>query len=132
MFSKLVRLGKDAELATTPNGKQVCKLVFVYDVGYGDSKKSVWCDGSWWGNRGEKLAQYLTKGTQIVVHADDVEPDAYQGKNGLQTKLKMNITNIELVARSSEQQAPQRAQAQPSPSASLPNANDFHNDEIPW
>jgi single-strand DNA-binding protein len=114
MFSKLVRLGKDAEMATTQSGKQVCKIVAAYDVGWGENKKTVWVDGSWWGDRGVKIAQYLTKGTQIVIHADDVEPDAYQGKNGLQTKLKMNISNVELVARS-QQQPGQSYQPQAAP-----------------
>ncbi len=119
MFSKLVRLGKDAELATTQSGKQVCKIVAAYDVGWGENKKTVWVDGSWWGDRGAKIAQYLTKGTQIVIHADDVEPDAYQGKNGLQTKLKMNVTNVELVARSQQQSGqgyPAQQAPQPTPS----------------
>lgn len=123
MFSKLVRLGKDAEMASTPAGKQVCKIVAAYDVGWGDNKKTVWVDGSWWGDRGSKVAQYLTKGTQVVIHADDVEPDAYQSKNGLSVKLKMNITNVELVAREKQSQpdyaqqgyAPQQPQKQPAP-----------------
>jgi len=140
MFSKLVRLGKDAELASTPSGKQVCKIVAAYDVGWGENKKTVWVDGSWWGDRGSKIAQYMTKGTQIVIHADDVEPDAYQSAKGLSTKLKMNITNVELVARSNEapQQkgyvAPQesipRGVITYSPNAAIPNANDF-DDMLP-
>lgn len=99
MFSKLVRLGKDAELAVTPSGKNVCKITAAYDIGWGDNKKTVWIDASWWGDRPSKIAQYLTKGTQIVIHADDVEPDAFEGRNGLSTKLKMNITNVELVPK---------------------------------
>lgn len=143
MFSKLVRLGKDAELSTTANGKQVCKLVFVYDIGYGQNKKSVWCEGSLWGEKGNKLAPYLTKGTQIVVNATDLEPDAYQSAKGLSTKLKMNITNIELVAKGviavqPDVSAHTPQYAQPSPSADIPNANDytqggeFIDDDIPF
>jgi len=105
MYSKLVRLGKDSELATTQSGKQVLKITAAYDVGWGDNKKTVWLDASMWGDRGSKIAQYLTKGTQVVIHADDVEPDAFQGSKGLMTKLKMNIISIELVSRSSEQQS---------------------------
>jgi single-strand DNA-binding protein len=150
MFSKLVRLGKDAELATTANGKQVCKIVAAYDVGWGDNKKTVWVDASWWGDRGSKIAQYLTKGTQIVIYADDIEPDAYQGKNGLQTKLKMNVTNVELVARSQQQpgqsyqqpqqsnrqsaqnyQAAQQGQTQQGQQAQNSEFNDF-DDDIPF
>lgn len=145
-FSKLVRLGKDAELATTASGKAVCKIVAAYDVGWGDNKKTVWVEASWWGDRPAKVAQYMTKGTQIVIHADDVEPDAYQGKNGLQTKLKMNVTNVELVARDSGAQNakpypmtnPQQAykapdqQYKPQPSLSAPQSFDDFSDDIPF
>jgi len=133
MFSKLVRLGKDAELATTPNGKQVCKIVAAYDVGYGDNKRTVWIDGALWGDRGAKLAQYLTKGVQIVIHGDDLEPDAFQGKNGLQTKLKMTINNIELISRQNDapKPVPQYPSANSSPNQILPNAADFDSD-IPF
>lgn len=137
MLSKLVRLGKDAELATTAQGRAVCKLVCAYDVGWGDNKKTVWVDASWWGDRPAKVAQYLTKGTQIVIHADDVEPDAYQGKNGLSVKLKMTITNVELTARqqqaapagqsyahAQQYQQPQQY-AQPSPNAAVPHASAY-------
>jgi len=130
MYSKLVRLGKDAELATTPSGKQVLKIVAAYDVGWGDNKKTVWVDGSMWGERGQKIAQYLQKGVQVVIHADDVEPDAFQGKNGIQSKLKMNIINVELVAR---QQAPQTQQPkQQATQAQHANLDGFDDESIPF
>jgi len=131
-FSKLVRLGKDAELAVTPNGKNVCKITAAYDIGYGDNKKTVWIEASWWGDRAAKVAQYLTKGAQIVIHTNDIEPDAYQGKNGLSVKLKMNVISVELVAKQKQegntdyQQPAHPAQQQPGI-----GFNDF-NDDIPF
>jgi len=130
-ISGLVRLTKDAEMATTQSGKQVLKISAAFDTGYGDSKKTTWVDASFWGERGIKLAPYLLKGTQIVIHGDQVEANAYQGKSGLQSSLRMNVVNIELVARAQGEQAP-KPQYTPQPSLSAPPANDFHNDEIPW
>ena len=136
-ISGLVRLTADAEMATTQSGKQVLKIKAVCNNGFGENQRAVWIDASWFGDRGTKLVQYLTKGTQIVIHADQVEANGYQSKDGIKASLRMNVVNIELVARNSGEQsapkqAPQAPQAQQSPNAALPNANDFHNDEIPW
>jgi len=128
-FSKLVRLGKDAETAVTPSGKNVCKIVAAYDVGWGDNKKTVWIDASWWGDRGVKMAQYLTKGVQIVIHANDVEPDAYEGSNGLSKKLKMNVVNVELVARAQQQDGGYQQQKQ---QPAMGGFDPEFDDEIPF
>jgi len=134
VISGLVRMGKDGEMRTLQSGKQLMNLVFAYDSGWGDSKVTVWCEGVMFGDRGEKICQYIKKGNQIFVTGDNVTVESFQGKNGLSTKLKMNITNVELVARSNEQQAPQapKQYAQPSPSAAIPNANDFDESDIPF
>ena len=119
MFSKLVRLTRDAELQTTNAGKQVCRISAAYDVGWGENKTTVWVEGSLWGDRGQKLAQYLTKGSQLVIHGDDVEPNAYQKKDGsgIASSLRMTVNNVELVARTQ--------QAQPQP-------NGFDNSNPPF
>jgi len=131
-FSKLVRLGKDAELAITPNGKNVCKITAAYDIGYGDNKKTVWIEASWWGDRAAKVAQYMTKGAQIVIHANDIEPDAYQGKNGLSVKLKMNVISVELIAK--QKQEGNTDYQQPAPPAQQQPGSGFNDfdDDIPF
>jgi len=132
MFSKLVRLTKDAELATTPSGKQVLKISCCYDVGWGDSKRTVWVDASMWGDRGAKIAQYLLKGSQTVIHADDVECEAYQGKNGLSTKLKMTVINVELVAKTNaESQAAQKNDLPPA-TPGVPQGGFGMEEDIPF
>jgi len=135
MFSKLIRLGRDAELQTTPSGKQVCKIVGAYDVGWGDNKKTVWVEGSLWGDRSQKLAQHLTKGSQLVIHGDDVEPNAYQKKDGsgIATSLRMTVISVELVARAQQDQQsqsqgyqqPAQYQAPASPYQQVPNGNQY-------
>jgi len=133
-ISGLVRLTANAEMATTQSGKQVLKIKAVVNNGFGENQKPCWIDASWFGDRGAKIAPYLLKGMQCVIHADQVEANGYQGKEGIQTSLRMNVINIELVARSNEQQAPQapKQYTQPSPSAAIPNANDFDDSDIPF
>jgi len=87
MFTKLVRIGRDAELRTTPNGKTVLGLSVVYDVGYGENKKSQWLNLVMFGQQAEKVAQHFTKGKQIVARVDDVYIDEYNGKSSLKGTL---------------------------------------------
>ena len=61
MFIKLVRLGRDAELKQSGN-TSFLTLSGVYDVGFGDKKQSQWINLVMFGQRAEKMAQYLTKG----------------------------------------------------------------------
>jgi len=77
MFSKLLRIGRDAELRTTANGTSVCSIAGVYDVGFGDKKRPQWIDAVLWGKQSEALAPYLLKGNQVVIYADDLELETY-------------------------------------------------------
>lgn len=82
MFSKLVRIGKDAELKFTPSGTAILEINAVYDVGFGEKKESQWIRLAMFGQRAEKLQSHFTKGTQILVHADDIKARAYMTNSG--------------------------------------------------
>jgi len=119
MFTKLVNIGRDAELRYTANNKAVIGLACAYDVGWGDNKKTQWIEVAIWGKQAESLAQYLLKGKQIVINADDLELETYQKNDGSQgSKLKCRAININLVRDGSQQnqqpqqQAPRQQQAQ--------------------
>jgi|TARA_R110000764_G_scaffold67042_1_gene139588 single-strand DNA-binding protein len=112
MFAKLVRLGRDAEVKYTQNGDPVASLAMVYDIGFGDKKRSQWIDGTLWGKRAESLGPYLTKGSQVVLYADDVELEQFMKKDGTPgAKLKCRVSDLSLISGQSQQQAPQRQQA---------------------
>ena len=115
MLAKLVRLGRDAEVRYTPKGDPVASLAMVYDVGFGDNKQSQWIDGTLWGKRAESLGPYLTKGSQIVVYADDLQLEQFMKKDGSAgAKLKCRITDLSLISgqqssgASNQSQAPQQ------------------------
>ena len=119
MLAKLVRLGRDAEVRYTPKGDPVASLAMVYDVGFGDSKRGQWIDGTLWGKRAESLGPYLTKGTQVVLYADDVELEQFMKKDGTAgAKLKCRVSDLSLV--SGQQQAPQQ-QRQKTPEQQAQN-----------
>lgn len=120
MFAKLVRLGRDAEVKYTQKGDPVASLAMVYDVGFGDNKQSQWIDGTLWGKRAESLGPYLTKGSQIVVYADDLQLEQFMKKDGnAGAKLKCRVTDLSLISgqqsNGGHQQAPQQRQQQQAP-----------------
>ena len=111
MFSKLVRIGRDAELKFLASGTAVANLACVYDIGFGDKKRPQWIDVAVFGKQAEALSPYLLKGKQIVIHADDVELELYQKNDNTQgAKLKCRAVNIDLTSggQPTQQQAPQQ------------------------
>lgn len=61
------RLGRDAELRSTPAGKSVCNFSVAVDVRRGQDKSTTWVDCTLWEKRAEALAPHLKKGTAVAV-----------------------------------------------------------------
>jgi len=61
------RLGRDAELRTTQSGTAVCKFTVACDQGFGDRKTTIWVQCVVFGDRANKLSQYLVKGLAVTV-----------------------------------------------------------------
>jgi single-strand DNA-binding protein len=73
--------GKDAVTRRTQNGDAVTG----FSVGVterGKEKRTFWFDVSIWGKRGETLAQYLTKGSKVVV-TGELTTREHEGKTYL-------------------------------------------------
>ena len=56
-------VGKDAEIRTTPSGDAVCS----FDVCSNKGDVATWVRCSVWGKRGEKLAEFIKKGTRVTA-----------------------------------------------------------------
>lgn len=61
------RLGRNAELRTTQSGTAVCKFTVACDQGFGDRKTTIWVQCVVFGDRANKLSQYLVKGLAVTV-----------------------------------------------------------------
>lgn len=95
----LMRLGRDAEVKTLPSGKQVANLSLVYNFGQkeGDEYPSQWIDAAFWGERAEKLAPYLLKGSLHCFTLGDVHIETYTDKEGYEAfKLSARVDDVEL------------------------------------
>lgn len=106
MFTKLVRIGRDAELRSV-NSKPMLTVSVVYDVGWGQNKKAQWLNLVMFGQQAEKVAQHFTKGKQIVARVDDVHIDEYNGKSN----LKGTLVSFEFVQEAKQQNEPPQQKA---------------------
>ena len=121
MFIKLIRLGKDAELKTTNNGKQVLNFSGAYPVGYGDNERTQWIECAIWGDRAVSVQQYMVKGAQVVIYAEDLEVEAWNKNDADRTAgatLKCTVRNFDFAGGKQEGTAP--PQTAPAPQSSAP------------
>lgn len=92
----------DAELQSTPTGKQVLKMRLAVNTGYGDCKSTLWMQGSLWGDRGAKLVEYLTKGKAIAL-TGELSTREYIDKNNVpRVSIELNVQQIELMSRKAD------------------------------
>ena len=121
MLTKLVRIGRDAVVRALPNGTAVMDFPAVYDIGFGDKKRGQWIKCTMFGDRCHKVAEYMLKGKQIVIYAEDVGIEEWVKNDGSGDKgvtMSCKLVSFDFVsggelAQQPQQQAPQqRPQAQ--------------------
>jgi single-strand DNA-binding protein len=110
-------LGANAEVSVTRTGKQMCKFRIAvtekYKTESGEKKEeTTWVPCVLWGPRGAALAQYLTRGKQVLVegrfHVSTQEAD---GKKTFYPDI--NVTDVQLLGGRSDS-------AQPAPRTPAP------------
>lgn len=84
------RLTKDAETRDA-GGSRVTGFSVAVDNWDGKTKGTLFFDASMWGDRGEKLAQYLVKGTSVTV-SGDLGTREHNGK----TYLTIRVADVTL------------------------------------
>ena len=91
------RLGRDSEVKYIPSGTAVLEFSLAVDTGFGDKKTSFWLKCSMFGDRGQKLSQYLLKGQQVIV-SGEFSPREYQSGDGTtKVSLELRVNAVELV-----------------------------------
>jgi single-strand DNA-binding protein len=136
MFNKLVRVGKNSELRSLPNGTPVLSFPAVYDIGFGQNKKAQWLDCTMFGDRATKVVDYILKGKQIVIYAEDVRIDEWDKPDGSKGfKLACKLVSFDFVSDGTggQQQAQQPKFQQLIQANSSQNMqDDFDEDSIPF
>lgn len=120
----VARLGRDAEVRHTKDGKAVADLSLAFSYGKKQDGKqpTQWVKGSLWRDNAEAIAQYLTKGQQLYVVLNDVHIQTFQKNDGTQgTALAATVSMFEFVGSQAQPQEQQRA-APPPPQRQRPAA----------
>ena len=120
-------IGKDAELRTTQNGKDVAS--FTVAVSNGKNKDATWFDCSIWGDRAAKLQPYIRKGDKITV-SGEVSAREHNGKAYLQ--LFVREVTLQGVKRQDDGYPDSTGTTGGTAYGRQIEPIDDLNDEIPW
>lgn len=90
------RLGKDAEIRYTQSGKSVLEFSLATDSGWGENKTTDWHNCKMFGERAEKLAQFLTKGSQIIVNGRISYRQWDDAEGNKKTRTEIIVDNVSL------------------------------------
>lgn len=121
------RIGRDAATRQTKNGDKVTGFSLAVDQRKGGEKTTLWADCSIWGERGEKLAQYLVKGTSIAI-AGAIDLDVYEG----QPKLKVDVREVTLLGGGEKAEASKGNSGGPARRSPDPRKAEEVDDDIPF
>ena len=122
-------LGKDSETRHTAQGKAVVQFSVAVKSGYGDKASTTWARCSLWGDRGEAVAQYLTKG-QLVGITGEVELKEFTNKEGnKQSSLEVRVNDLTLLGG---RQDKAETQERPVERKAATGAFNEFDDDIPF
>jgi len=122
-FSCAGNLGQDAVVEMAGN-TPVLKFSVANNIGWGEKRQTMWIGCSLFGQRAEKLQQFLPKGTKVFVYGELSMNTSSQGKSF----LNLNVSDVDVIAKAEgaagqpqqggfQQQAPQQNFAPQAPAA---------------
>ena len=92
------RLGADAQVKKTPNGKAYMEMSVAVTTGYGDYKKTLWIKVKQWGERVYNIASIFTKGA-LVSACGEPSINEWDDKDGSHhASLEVNCTNVQILS----------------------------------
>ena len=98
-LSAVGNIGSDAEVRHTPSGAVITSWSFALSSGYGDKRKTTWLRCNLFGDRGEKLAPMLLKGTQVALNGE-ISLNEYVAKDGTnKSSIELNVSNVTLLGK---------------------------------
>ena len=148
VFTASGRCGQDMEVRVTPAGKAIGQFNLPVETGYGDNKKTSWVTCKVFGDRAEKLAQYITKGSPVTV-TGAFQLDEWEKDGVKHSRPCILVNDIQLPPQQQGgQQAPQgQQQQQRQPQQQAPQNNGYQqarsqpvqqqqeqqfDDDLPW
>jgi single-strand DNA-binding protein len=116
------RIGKDCETRFTSEGDPITSFTAAMDSGYGDKKITTWLNCSMFGKRGESVAPYLLKGTQIAVSGEFTCREYTDKSGNKRTSNDVRVNDLTLIGVKSYKPTKRGLDAPPS----------FEEEDIPF
>lgn len=85
------RLGSDPETRFTPGGQKVTNFRVATNVRRKGQDETVWWRVTVWGDRFDKMMQYVKKGSALIIIGEMSPPDIYQNRDG-QSQVSLELT----------------------------------------
>lgn len=117
------RTGRAAQTRYTQAGQPDTSFPLAVDSGFGDRRQTLWFDCTLWGERGERIAQYIRKGARLTVMGE-LGTREHDGR----THLTVRVTDLDLPPKS------EAAEAQGTTAETIPTQPDSEpdDDRIPF
>lgn len=101
------RLGADAVVKTTPNGKYIMEVPIAVNIGYGDYRKTIWFKVRQFGERVNNIVGLFTKGSLVAV-SGEFDTDEWTGKDSVEHKdLVIKASSLQLLYQKADESKPQ-------------------------
>lgn len=92
------RLGADAQVKKTSNGKTYMEMSVAVTTGYGDYKKTLWIKVKQWGERVNNIASIFTKGV-LISACGEPSINEWDGKDGTHhASLEVNCMSVQILS----------------------------------
>lgn len=85
------RLGADPETRFTPSGQKVTTFRVAVNIRRSGKDDTIWYRITVWGDRFDKMIQYLKKGSAVIVVGSLNKPEIYTDKEG-RPQISLEIT----------------------------------------
>lgn len=123
------RLGKDSEVKSTPQGKQVANFSVAVEEGFGEKKYTEWYNIVAWEKLAELVGQYLKKGALVAVEAKKRTRSWDDRETGKKVYREEFIAvEVRFLDKRTEDSVPSETKVPSDPVA----GTEITDDDIPW
>lgn len=90
------RLTKDATMKTLQSGKKLLVADVAINTGFGDYKKTLFVKVQQWGDKGERIVEYLNKG-QLIGAQGELSRNEWGEEGNKKVDFVVDCTSIQLI-----------------------------------
>lgn len=96
-FAFTGRLTQDATVRTLASGKKVLTANVAINTGYGEYKKTLFIKAQQWGDSGDKIVSYLTKGSLISGQGELSRNEWTTNEGASKVDFVVDVRSIQLM-----------------------------------